>query len=347
MLNEPYRTLREGAGLIDRSDRGRLTVTGQDRTGFLQGLLTNDIAALGSGEGCYAAYLTPQGRMIADLEVFNIGDAILLDVLLDVKDRLANRLDELVFSEDVRVTDWTESWTGLGVHGPTAREIIEAALVADGYETATLTAQTGRYQNQRFRVYGVSMIAARTDEFGELGFELYIERDGAEQLRKALRSAGAVDVDAESVNVARVETGRPKFSVDMNQETIPIEAGIEDEAISFTKGCYVGQELIIRIMHRGHGRVSRKLVGLTLEPDTQTPGAATVPAHGAVLWRPGEETKIGCITSAVFSPTLSKVIALGYMPRELAKSGAVVQVGMPGGRVQAVVTSRPFVSGRG
>ena len=339
MRDVSYRALREGAGLVDRTSRGRIAVTGQDRADFLQGLLSNDVTALGEGEGCYAAYLTPQGRMIADLDLFNIGDAILLDVHPEVKDLLVQRFEEVIFAEDVGIADWTEPWEAFGVHGPASRTVVEAALG----QPSALGALTNPYQNRRLTGHGASLIVARTDELGEPGFRLFVEREGARRLHDALASAGAVEVDAATVEVARVESGRPQFPNDMDQETIPLEAGIDDRAISFTKGCYVGQEVIIRILHRGHGRIARKLVGLTLAPATAS-GSPGVPEPGGELWHAGKAEPVGRVTSAVYSPTLGKAIALGYLPRELAEPGTAVQVALASERADAVVTSTPFVS---
>ena len=341
MRNESYMVLREGAGLIDRTSHGRIAVKGRDRAGFLQGLLTNDVNALGEGEGCYAAYLTSQGRMIADLDLFNIGDAILLDVHTDAQDLLIKRFEEIIFAEDVKIANWTELWVAFSVHGPASQTVVEATLD----KPSALDGLTKPYWNRRLSAHGATLIVARTDELGELGFRLFIERAGASRLYDALVSAGAVEVDAATVEIARVESGRPLFPNDMNQETIPLEAGIDARAISFTKGCYVGQEVIIRILHRGHGRIARKLVGLTLDSvlPSGTPG---VPEPGAELWCAGQAEPVGRVTSAVHSPTLGQVIALGYVTRELAEPGNVVQVILEGGRADAVVTTTPFISPR-
>ena len=341
MRDESYRALREGAGIVDRTSRGRIAVTGQDRADFLQGLLTNDVDALGEGEGCYAAYLTPQGRMIADLELFTIGDAILLDVHADVKDLLVERFEELIFAEDVRIADWTEPWGAFSVHGPASQTVVEATLD----KPSVLGGLTNPYQNRQLSAHGAALIVARTDELGEPGFRLFVERAGASRLHDALVSAGAVEVDGATVEIARVESGRPRFPNDMDQETIPLEAGIDDRAISFTKGCYVGQEVIIRILHRGRGRIARKLVGLTLDAVSAS-GAPGVPEPGAELWHAGKAEPVGRVTNAVYSPTLGKVIALGYVPRALAEPGAAVQIALGGGRADAVVTATPFVSAR-
>ena len=343
MFPDQYRAIREGAGLVDRATRGHVAVSGPDRVDYLQGLLTNDVAALGTGSGCYSLYLTPQGRMIADLEVFNLGETILLDVHQDVKKALVDRFEELIFTEDVTITDWSQWWTSCGVHGRSALDVAATALGGLAGDAAGVSALAGLQDHQccRVSVQGGNVVVARTDELGELGLDLYIERDRAGLLYTALTEAGGTQVDQQTADVVRVESGRPAFPVDMDQETIPIEAGIEDRAISLTKGCYVGQEVIIRILHRGQGRVGRKLVGLTLGDGAVRDAGPRVPERSAALSMSDEV--VGRITSSVFSPVLGKVIALGYLPRDLVEPGTRVQVSLQDDRVEGLVTPRPFV----
>ena len=341
---DQYRAVREAAGVVDRSGRGKIALSGADRAEYLQGLLTNDITALGAGTGCYAAYLTPQGRMIADLRVLHLGATLLLDVHPSVKDALLERFEQLIFTEDVQVADWTEAWALYGVHGPRAAATVAAALASsestrESAPTAEQLAAYAEHQNGRWRFHGATVIVARSNDFGETGFDLYAEAGCAGSLHETLKARGAVDVSPETANVLRVETGRPEFRVDMDEETIPLEAGIEDRAVSFTKGCYVGQEVIIRILHRGHGRVARKLVGLTI--DTNRTDRPSAPRAGAAVY--GAEKEVGRVTSAVFSQALGKPIALGYVQRDFVAPGSAVQVEDGSGRSSAIVTALPFV----
>lgn len=341
--SDDYRVLREAAGVVHRSTRGLLTVTGGDRASYLQGLLTNDIAALSVGRGCYAAYLTPQGRMIADMRVLEIGDALLLDVHASVAEALAGRLEGLVFSEDVQIVDWSRTWIQYGVRGPESAAVVATTLtsVAEGprehrLDAAALAAYA-EHQNSRWMLDNRPLVVARNDEASVLGFDVYTACDASPQLHDRLLAAGAQDVDASAVDVLRVEAGRPLFPADMDEDTIPLEAGIEDRAISLTKGCYVGQEVIIRVLHRGHGRVARKLVGLTFDDV-----AATMPAAGDTLHDGDRE--IGRITSAVWSPTLGRRIALGYVQRDFTAAGTTVQASHGDERQSATVTSLPFTT---
>ena len=341
--SDDYRVLQSAAGVVQRATRGVLAVTGDDRASFLQGLLTNDIAALEVGRGCYAAYLTPQGRMIADMQVLEIGDALLLDVHTGVAETLARRLEGLVFTEDVQIVDRSHTWIEYGVRGPGSAAVVATALefVAEGPAEQRLDAGTlaayAEHQNSRWMIESTPLVVARNDEAGVLGLDLYTACDAGPQLHDRLIAAGAQDVDASTVDVLRVEAGRPLFPVDMDEDTIPLEAGIEDRAISLTKGCYVGQEVIIRVLHRGHGRVARKLVGLTFDEVV-----ATMPAAGDTLHDGDRE--IGRITSAVWSPTLECRIALGYVQRDFTAAGTVVQASHGDERQSATVTSLPFTT---
>ncbi len=339
---EPYRAARHGAAFVDLSARGRLVLTGADRASYLQGLLTNDIEALQPGEGCYSAYLTPQGRMIADMAVVDLGGELLLDVDAGVTESLLERLREFVFTEDVTVADRTAAWTALAVHGPEAAGIA-ASLVRPAEDGAPLGAdalgQSPEYRQWSGRFGDAPVTVVRSDEIGEVGFVLYADAAAARPLARALAEAGAAELDAETFALLRLEAGRPAFPADMNESTIPLEAGIESRAISETKGCYVGQEVIVRILHRGQGRVARRLVGLRLGDGDPPPGAGT-PLRRA---DEPEAEPVGAVTTARRSPALGETIALGYVKRELAAAGTKLVATGGNRRLPAVVAERPFL----
>ena len=344
MKTEQYRAVRGGAGVIRRTARGLLAVEGADRADFLQGLLTNDVTGLEAGAGCYAAYLTPQGRMLADMDVFNLGERILLDVHGAGAPALAARLDSLIFTEEASVAEWSGSHASYGVHGPAARDVAAAALERLGAGRAAAAPVRGLAPHACLEVQidGGAIAAARGDELGVPGLALIAGRDGAAALQAALAAAGGTGIDAATAETVRVESGRPAFPVDMDTETIPLEAGIEGRAISLTKGCYVGQEVIVRVLHRGGGRVARKLVGLTLAAAGSAAGRdVQLPAPGAPINHDGEP--LGKVTSAVVSPALDRAIALGYVPRALAEAGVGVEVEQDGRLTAAVVTGLPFI----
>ncbi len=329
---EQYNALRHRAGIVDRSGRGRIVLKGRDRRSYLQGLLTNDIAALTPGSGCYAAFLTPQGRMIADMRVLETGGEIVVDLPRAVADSVRDRLAQFVFSEDVEVVDITGSRAQVGVYGPDAARVLSSVMAAESPADPHALETMPMFGNLQLTLAGTGALVVRSDEIGTSGFDLFVDVAGKGRLRDALRGAGAADVDSETAEVCRVEAGRPAFGVDMDTGTIPLEAGIEDRAISLTKGCYVGQEIIIRVLHRGHGRVARKLVGIALD------ASAAVPAHGAIM-RAGDR-EVGSVTSAVLSPALGHPIALGYVHRDFTGAGTQVSAGGQ----PATITPLPFVS---
>lgn len=324
---DAYQAARHHAAFLDRSARGRIVVTGADRATYLQGLLTNDIVALKAGEGCYAAYLTPQGRMITDLLVYEIGDAILLTLPGAMKDSVLAKLDQFIFAEDVKLGDVTGTFAQVAVVGPDAAATIARSLPGVSLDAL---AQLGPHGNLRIDLDAHALIVTRVSDVGEPGFELFSEQEQKDQFVSALAAAGAMAIDPGTADVLRVEAGIPEFLRDMDEDTIPLEAGIESRAISFAKGCYVGQEVIIRVMHRGHGRVARKLVGLVMTGEIGArPGAIVRTA----------EREVGHVTSSAMSPALGGPIALAYVHRDFIEPGTHLDVeGVP-----AVVTVVPFV----
>lgn len=309
-------------------------MTGADRRTYLQGILTNDIAALAPGTGCYAAMLTPQGRMIADMRVFELGGAILMDLDRDLAAAIADRLAQFVFTEDVRVEHVSDSLEQIGVYGPGAAAVLGRVADPGSVPGSQLDAMLP-FANVSLSIDGRVATIVRGDEAGVPGFDVFVAPDTLDALRARLSAAGAQPVDEDVVEVTRIEAGRPRFHVDMDEDTIPLEAGIEDRAISLTKGCYVGQEIIIRVLHRGHGRVAKRLVGLVLEPE------AEVPLHGAAV--ASGDREVGRITSAVWSPALERPIAIAYVHRDFVEPGTRVTVRGTPDRA-AEVAALPFVT---
>ena len=306
-------------------------MSGADRASYLQGLLTNDVVALKAGEGCYAAYLTAQGRMIADLYVYELGDVILLVTSGGVKDIVLAKLDQFIFSEDVQLGDVTATFAQVAAVGPDASHVV--ATVVSAVTGAKLAAMP-EHGSMRTEWKGQPAIIASVADTGVPGYDIFIEHTRAGEFKAALTAAGAMPLEQSTAEALRIESGVPLFGVDMDGETIPLEAGIEARAISFTKGCYVGQEVVIRVLHRGHGRVARKLVGLSID-------GKRVPSPGAAI-RVGDR-EIGEVTSSTWSPALNRPIALAYVHRDFLEPGTNVIVD---GAV-ARVTALPFVPRHG
>jgi len=320
VLHEDYRHIREDSAIGAIAPRQQIAVAGPDRATYLQGLLTNDIPALSAGTGCYAAWLTPQGRMLTDMHVLESGELILLDVPAETADATRERLEQFIFTENVQVELLAGKLTGVWIHGPKAPAVVEGVMVMSGLAG--------------WRDYQHTQSVARIDQLGVPGFGLYLEPSRERDLIAALIQAGAREVSHEAIEAARIEAGYPVFGIDMTDDTIPLEAGIEERALSMSKGCYVGQEVIIRVLHRGHGRVARKLVTLRID--------GAVPQRGARLF--AADRDVGFVTSVAVSPRLG-TIAMGYVHRDFLTPGTTLDLATDSGRVPATVTERVILSG--
>jgi folate-binding protein YgfZ len=266
--------------------------------------------------------------MLTDMHVFESGDMILLDLPADQLQSTLQRLDQFLFSEDVQLADLAGSLRAVWVHGPSAPAIVERQI--DGL---TGVADWPDYRNVRVQFNGAAAVVARVDQLGVPGLCICVAPAEERALLAALHAAGAVPADAASLDAARIEAGYPIFGVDMTEDTIPLEAGIEQRAISFTKGCYVGQEVIIRVLHRGHGRVAKRLMALRIE--------GRAPARGARLF--AGEREVGVVTSTAASPRYG-TIAMGYLHRDFVAPGTTVEVDAAGARAVATVSERPLPS---
>jgi tRNA-modifying protein YgfZ len=313
---DDYAALHEYAVIGAIAPRGQVAVAGPERATFLQGLLTNDTASLIPGRGCYAAWLTPQGRMLCDLHVLESGDMMLLDVPAADVIQIADRLEQFHFTEDVQIAA-LDTLRSVWVHGPSAARLL-------GHEEYNSWAQ---YQNARVEFEGVPVVVARVDQLSVPGFVIFTDAQQEDEVTRAVAAAGAVHATPATLDAARIEARYPVFGIDMTSDTIPLEAGIEDRAISLTKGCYVGQEVIIRVLHRGHGRVVRKLVQLQVEGAAPSPNAKVFAG----------DREVGFVTSAAKSPRLG-AIALGYLHRDFLTPGTGVEVDLGDIRARAVVS---------
>ena len=310
-VSAEYRAITEACGLLDRSERGKLALSGADAATFLQGQVTNDVEGLAVGAGCYAAFLTPKGKMLGDVRILNTGDELLLDTERIALQALFNMIRRFSLGYAVALHKRTLERGLLSLIGPDTAAIVGVEYLP-GQENAHAPAS----------VAGVQARAIRTDT----GIDLLCDAGDVEALRSALEDAGAVAVGEAAVECLRVEHGRPRYGIDLDDTVIPQEAGLNERAVSFTKGCYVGQETVARLYYRG--KPNRNLRGLRLS------GPAS----------PGDELTfagrvVGRITSAASSPRFGP-IALALVRRE-APIGTAVSVG-PNNGLTGEVMQLPF-----
>ena len=272
-LEAHYRVIREGAAIGAVASRGQIALTGRDRATYLQGLLTNDIAALQAGAGCYAAWLTAQGRMLTDMHVLQSDAMLLLDVPSALVEATVARLEQFIFSEDVQVSSLAGALTAVSVHGPAAAGVLEQVLTG-----AAGLAGWPEYRHAPLQFGSEPAVVTRIDQLGVPGYCVYLEPSREASFHDALVARGAVEAGTDAIAAARVEAGYPVFGVDMTEDTIPLEAGIEPRAISLTKGCYVGQELTARTHYRG--TVRKRLI--PVQVDGPTPAVGTPILYGSI-----------------------------------------------------------------
>jgi folate-binding protein YgfZ len=308
-LDAQYRQLREECGLLDRSDRGKLIVSGGEAAEYLQGQLTNDVEALSPGDGQYAALLDRKGHMQADMRVLRTStEEIWIDTEPEALGAVRRHLETYKIGREVTVVDVSAERAIFSLVGPRSVEIAATAVLPE-------------YAGEATDVSGVACLAVGTAD----GVDLIARSTDAEHLRKALVAAGAVEVGPEAAEIVRIETGAPRFGAEMSAETMPAEAGIVERAVSFTKGCYIGQEPVARLHYKG--RPNRHLRGLEL----------SAPAAPGASLRLGEK-EVGRVGSACVSPARGP-IALAIVRRE-AEPGAELAVGEDG--VTARVVDLPF-----
>jgi tRNA-modifying protein YgfZ len=312
-LAAEYRTMTEGCGLFDRSERGKLALTGADAATFLQGQVSNDVEGLVPGTGCYAAFLTPKGKMLGDVRILATEDELLLDTERAALQALFNMIRHFSLGYEVELHKRTLERGLLSLIGPEAPGVIGAGELAADEHAHALIEIPGA---------GLPARAIRTD----VGVDLLCDASDTDALRAALEEAGAAPVGEAAAECLRVEHGRPRYGIDLDDTVIPQEAGLNERAVSFTKGCYVGQETVARLYYRG--KPNRQLRGLRLS------GAAQAGEELAFDGR-----VVGRVTSVTSSPRFGP-IALGFVRRE-APVGSTVSVG-PTGEITAEVTELPF-----
>jgi folate-binding protein YgfZ len=310
LTSDEDRFIREGCGLLDRSARGKLLLTGAGAAEFLQGQVTNDVQGLAPGTGCYAAFLTPKGKMLGDARVLASEAGLWVDTERSALQELFNLIRRFRLGFEVELQKRTLERALFSLVGPDARRVAGAEDLPG--------------EEHSHRLVTIGGVAARA-VVTNVGVDLIGDAEEAAALRAALEAGGATAVSEPAVEALRVERGRPRYGVDLDDTVIPQEAGLNDRAVSFTKGCYVGQETVARLFYRG--KPNRLLRGLRL----------TEPASTGDELLLGER-RVGALGSVALSPTHGP-IALALVRRE-AEPGSTVTVGES--QAPAEVVELPF-----
>ncbi len=318
------RAVHEGAGVIDRTDRAFLTASGPDAADYLHRMTSNEVKGLEPGQGRYALQLDTLGHIVADFHLLRMDDHVLLETDWLRRAPLREVLEKYIVADEVEIADASERLAELAVEGPQSGRLLKAALSQGVLPGAELN-------HGWVRMGETPVLVVRVSETGEEGYRLIFLVEYAQNVWDALTAQQRVvawkPVGHAALNILRTEAGIPWFGFELDERTLPPEAGLEQRAISYTKGCYLGQEVIERIRSRGH--VNRKLTGLRLE-------TTALPAHGTTL-RAGDK-EVGQVTTAVRSPALS-AIGLGYVRREHLAPGT--KLGVEGGGT-AEIAALPF-----
>ncbi|GMR24465.1 MAG: glycine cleavage T C-terminal barrel domain-containing protein [Acidobacteriota bacterium] len=318
-----YRAAMEASVVIDRSHLVRIAARGADRTAFLHNMLSADIKNLAPGAGTEAAFLTNKGKLVANLTVFHDDDRLLMEVESGNVSALFERLSRYIISEDVTLESLVSDEALFSIEGPGASELVAQLTGASTSELDEL-AHLGVSSSD-----GVWIAARHHDPSRR--FDVAAPQNKLLELLEKAREHGAVIGSWALAETRRIEAGRPRFGTDMDETHMPLEAGL-DEAINFDKGCYIGQEYVVRLAHRGH--LNRKLVGIKVAVDR---GRPDVPAAGSAVTAGDKDA--GSLTSAAYSPTLDAIVALGFLRREFFEPGTQLTIDGKTG----IVTPLPFV----
>ncbi len=314
-----FRAVVSGCGVHDLSSRAKISLTGGDRTRWLNGMVTNNIRDLGPGRGVYAFLLNPQGHILGDLYAYNRGESLLVDTDQSQVEKILAVFDKYIIMDDVEVANITDRIGAVGIAGPKSRETLRAA----GFDVPELEA----LQFVEITWQQTSVTVVRGDYPQVESFELLLPPGDTERVSEALQKAGAKPVGTAALDLLRIAAGIPRYGVDIRERDLPQETE-QERALNFSKGCYVGQEIVERI--RSRGQVRRKFTGFEIE--------GALPAAGSKIQVDGKD--VGEITSAASLPvaTGERRVALGYIRRESATPGKQVEAGGSA----ATVANLPF-----
>jgi len=308
-----YRAARESVALIDKNYRAYFRFTGPDRVRYLNAILTNNVKDLAPGNGIVSLFLNPQGRIQAEIETYAMPDNLFCISYAMIRETLVPALDKFIIMDDVTLTDETQTFGTVALEGPQAAGIVKNLTAID-------LASLGELSFQETSIVGVSCGLTKRSPGGIAGAEFLATREDLpglwQTLREAVEGAGGRAIGYQALNALRLDQGIPWFGYDFGDKQIPHEAGLEHSHISYTKGCYTGQEIVERVHSRGQVNRVRVLVKFN-EP--QPPPAGTVLT--------ADRKEVGHVTRAAYSPALQTAIAMAYVRREKGTSGSQLECG--------------------
>ena len=326
-----HAALHTSAAAFDLGFRSRVCVIGADRVKFLNGQVTNNVAALKTGEGCYATLVNAKGKVQSDFNIFALADELLLDCEPGLTRAVTERLEKYVIADDAQMIEAAPHYGLLSVQGPRAAEAV--ALLGLETEPPKIPRSIAAINDATLG----TLYLANLPRTGTAGFDLYVPAASLaavfDKLIAATRAVGGCAAGWQALETARIEAGIPRFGADFDETNLPSEAGLDATAVSYSKGCYIGQEIIARL--RTYGHVAKALRGLRLADH-----ANALPARGDKILKDGKE--VGYVTSAVDSPTLHARLALGYVRREANEIGAELTVRSASGECAARIVTLPF-----
>jgi folate-binding protein YgfZ len=331
-LRGEYDAIRGGVAVIDFSTAGKLQISGKNSVQFLNGLISNDVNSLKPGEGVLAAFPTVQGKLLALSRIYKLSEYLLLELDVINREKIFKNLSRFVPAGEFFVTDVSDQFALFSLQGPRAPELVEALT---GHPSDEKQYKIGEWQ-----IAGAQVFIASHNRCGEAGFDVFVPAESSQKVYKTILERGVIfgarRVGAGAFEIARIEAGVPREGVDAGEDYIILESELES-AVSYTKGCYLGQEIIARIHWRGEP--AKRLRGLLIDADQQ-------PQPGAELFD-DEGKKVGEITSSARSFALDRFIALGYVHRYYLTLGtefALKQGGADIGRAELV--ELPFINQR-
>ena len=324
---QEYQIARSQVGLLDLCHRSLLRLTGPDRVSYLQGMVSNDVKNLAPGKGVHAAVLDIQGKILADTRIFCVGDSFLLDLWESLKEKILIHLNRYLVADDVEISDLTGQYAIISLQGPKSALFLRELLPSKEIPLRELDHHT-------FQIGAAEVRLIRSTHTGEEGYDFLI---GIKDLLRVVSHSQEIGkkfspqwIGTRAQEILRVESGIPRYGIDMDEDHLLLETGLE-QAVSFLKGCYLGQEVVERIHSRGH--VNKKLVGMLLEGDTAAERGDTI--------RAGEK-EVGKVTSSILSPARKCPLALGYVHRDYLQPGSRVSINRSGKTIPAEVTRLPF-----